>query len=257
MYGEIPPPRSLARLVDCFWAMRSEGPLPERHTTLVLPDGCSDLIFNLGDPPGLELHDRRQLRAYVVGTMTRALHVPLIGRVDLFGVRFRPGAGLPFLGVPAEHVTDRAVDLFDVWPDQRFLAEQLSEIEIAERAGLVTRALEARSGSHTGGPDPRVEAACQLIAVHGGSVLVDDLARAAGVGRRQLERLFMRDVGTSPKFASRVARLTRALGLVRDQYTLALARVAFEVGYADQAHMTRECAVLAGTTPADYRERTR
>ena len=29
-----------------------------------------------------------------------------------------------------------------------------------------------------------------------------------------------------------------------------LAGVAFELGYADQAHLTRECARLAGLTPA-------
>ena len=42
-----------------------------------------------------------------------------------------------------------------------------------------------------------------------------------------------------------------AMGVLRafDAPGVALGAVAMDAGYADQAHMTRECAKLAGTTP--------
>ena len=56
----------------------------------VLPDGCSDIILGIGDVPG----------PVAVGTMRTAAIHELSGRVDMLGVRFHPGCGLPFVGIP-------------------------------------------------------------------------------------------------------------------------------------------------------------
>ena len=74
------------------------------------------------------------------------------------------------------------------------------------------------------------------------------LAGALGLGERQLRRRFAAAVGYGPKTFARVERFRAALALVRAGEPLA--RAAAEAGYADQAHMTREIAALAGRTPA-------
>ena len=45
-------------------------------------------------------------------------------------------------------------------------------------------------------------------------------------------------------------RLRRFLALAESGPSADLARVAAEAGYADQPHLTRECAELAGLPPA-------
>ena len=71
----------------------------------------------------------------------------------------------------------------------------------------------------------------------------------SGLGERQLRRRFAAAVGYGPKTFARVARFRdRRSALVRAGAPLAAA--AAEAGYADQAHMTREIAGLAGRTPA-------
>jgi AraC-like DNA-binding protein len=52
--------------------------------------------------------------------------------------------------------------------------------------------------------------------------------------------------GYGPKTLQRVLRFRRFLAGPRDD----LARAALEAGYADQPHLTREVARLAGTTPS-------
>jgi AraC-like DNA-binding protein len=102
----------------------------------------------------------------------------------------------------------------------------------------------------------------------------DGLVRAAatgvarerlGIGDRQLRRRFADAVGYGPKTLERIVRFQRFLRLAqtddaahRAAPTIAgaeaarpdLARLAFEAGYADQAHLTRECTRLAGLPPA-------
>jgi AraC-like DNA-binding protein len=82
----------------------------------------------------------------------------------------------------------------------------------------------------------------------------DALVRAAatgaapGIGARQLRRRFADAVGYGPKTLQRILRFQRFLLLAED--TQNLARLALEAGYADQAHLTRECRRLSGLPPA-------
>jgi len=101
-----------------------------------------------------------------------------------------------------------------------------------------------------GEPDRLVLAAADWLGRPG--TCVSALGRLLGIGERQLRRRFDGAVGYGPKVLDRVLRFQRlvaaapAIAAGDD----ALARVAAELGYADQAHLTRECKRLSGLTPA-------
>jgi transcriptional regulator GlxA family with amidase domain len=78
---------------------------------------------------------------------------------------------------------------------------------------------------------------------------VHDLAADLGVDERTLHRRCANALGYGPKTLQRILRFRRALRLGRSG--LPLATIAWEAGYADQAHLTRECGRLAGATPAN------
>jgi AraC-like DNA-binding protein len=73
------------------------------------------------------------------------------------------------------------------------------------------------------------------------------------MSERQLRRRFKAAVGLSPKALERVLRFQRFLALVHTGgwSRLGLARTAAALGYADQAHLTRECVRLSGLPPAE------
>ncbi|WP_254053255.1 helix-turn-helix domain-containing protein [Singulisphaera sp. GP187] len=72
-----------------------------------------------------------------------------------------------------------------------------------------------------------------------------------GISSRQLHRRFHDSVGYGPKTLQRILRFQRLLELARNEPAprLDLAALAFEAGYADQAHMSREVRELADNTP--------
>ena len=78
------------------------------------------------------------------------------------------------------------------------------------------------------------------------------LSRGLGVSERQLRRRFDQTVGYGPKTLDRVLRFQRFVS--RDAAIAGgderLARVAAELGYSDQAHLTRDCVALSGLTPS-------
>lgn len=253
MYREHAPPDPLADVVECFWTIRSASPLPAVVTNRVLPDGCSDIIVDLGEPPAGSTGWYPRSRSYVVGTMRTALVVELTGRIDLLGVRFRPGGGTPVLGVPADELAGQRFALVDVVPKCGNVVYRLAEAPARSRTELFARWLGDLRGSRGHGPDARVARARTIIGRSDGGVLVGTLAEAVGVSRRQLERLFVRDVGVAPGEACRVARFRGAVGRMAREPRHSLARVAYASGYCDQAHFTREFRRLAGVPPGAYR----
>ena len=94
-------------------------------------------------------------------------------------------------------------------------------------------------------PDPLVVAAARRLGTDGVGVVARDLA----ISERQLRRRFHVGAGFGPKTLARVLRFRRFVAAI-DGGRTDLAALAFEAGYADQAHLTRETKRLAGLPPA-------
>ncbi|HEY2443292.1 MAG TPA: AraC family transcriptional regulator [Streptosporangiaceae bacterium] len=227
-YQEWAPPAGLRPAVSCLWtSVVGPGAL-----TLVLPDGCADLIW------------RRGSGAFIAGPDTGPSPAVLPPGTELVGVRLRPGGGAA-LGLPLSELRDQRVDLADVRPElaQR-LPGDLPPAEALRRLIALTAAMAAQRP-----PDPLVSQAARLLAAPG--MRTDEIARQLGVSERQFRRRFQDAVGYGPKTLQRVLRFRRFVDRVDGAPGRAdLAVIAAEAGYADQAHLTRESVRLAGLPPS-------
>lgn len=226
-YTEREAPVALREAVACLWSSVSATDT----TTLVLPDGCIDLIWEQGKG------------AYVAGPDTGAAPATSRGGAALFGVRFRPSAGGPVLGLPLSELRDRRVDLKDLLPAD---AKRLSGTLDPARAAELTLDLAGRLVADRA-IDPAMAYAARML--RDPRVRTEHVAAEIGLSMRQLRRRSHDTVGYGPKTLQRILRFRRFVSSV-DAGEKDLAAIAVEVGYADQAHLTRECAVLSGLTPA-------
>jgi AraC-like DNA-binding protein len=234
-YTEWPAPAGLRHAVACLWAqvIPADG---GDQTSLVLPDACSDLIWEA---------DRG---AFVAGPDTGPAPATLKAGAVLVGVRFRSAAGGPALGVPLSELRDQRVDLADLRPrEARRLPGSLDPATAADRALQMAAGLVEDPG-----PDRAAAGAAALLADP--RVRAEDVAAEVGLSMRQLRRRCQAVVGYGPKTLQRVLRFRRFVsrldaGLPAGQERYDLAALAAEAGYADQAHLTRECQALAGLAP--------
>jgi AraC-like DNA-binding protein len=231
-YREFAPSPPLHALVACRWLRELPADDPA-GSTLVLPDGCVDLIWRDGRllVAGLDLTARRsQVRA---GSA-------------IAGIRLRPGVAGAVLGLPASELLDVQVPLEDVLGTRasEFSERQGREAEYLLLEGLVATAMT------DGAPDPLVLAATRRLGFPGSRV--DELANALGISERQLRRRFHQAVGYGPKTLDRILRFRRLVAQAQavSDGEVDLARLAADLGYADQAHMTRDSVRLTGMSPA-------
>ena len=234
-YREFAPSPELHSVVACRWLRRVPAE-PGSGSTLILPDGCVDLVWREG-------------KLVVAGLDRRARPSAIRPGETIVGLRLRPGVAGAVLGIPASEVLDEHPALEDVVDRRaRGVAERLAETDDEVEAfqlleGLISAQLQE------GGPDPLVLAATRRLGFPGSRV--DSLADALGISDRQLRRRFHAAVGYGPKTLDRVLRFRRfvsrapAVAAREDD----LARIAADLGYADQAHMTRDCVRLSGLPP--------
>jgi AraC-like DNA-binding protein len=100
---------------------------------------------------------------------------------------------------------------------------------------------------------PEVAYAWHLLERSHGKVPVGSVADKVGLTARHLTTLFRQEVGRSPKTVAMLMRFEHATARIADSVRqrgrVALAGVAADTGYCDQAHLSREFVRFAGVPP--------
>ncbi|WBP87465.1 AraC family transcriptional regulator [Kitasatospora cathayae] len=236
----LAPAAAVARFVEFYWLVRWDltGHPPYEQKVLAHPN--VHLVF---EAP----------RALVYG-VDRSLFVRrLEGAGHVLGVKFRPGAFRPLAGHPVSDLADRTVPAAEYFgPETDRINARILDAPDAE---LVDDFLRPRLPA----PDPVAEEVAAMVERITGSpdlCRVDESARELGVTVRSLQRLFAEYVGASPKWVLRRARLHEAAERAAAEGKLDLAALAAELGYADQAHLTRDFTAAVGISPARYASST-
>jgi AraC-like DNA-binding protein len=250
-YREIAPTGILAQHVRCIW--RLTGCITEPSPEPIIPDGCAELVLNVGEPFVEQASDgstHRQPPRLVAGQITRALTVGPSGQIDIWGVRFHPWSAAAFLGVSADELRDAVMPLDDVAPRLERVVRPLEATgnsDVFERE--LVAALNARAAALPA-VDPLAQRLVVAAARSRDDMTVRGLAKRTGLGARRVQVVFRDRVGLSPKQLLRINRFQRALGLARREPELSWGTIAIRAGYYDQAHLVHDSNDIAGTTPA-------
>ncbi len=258
------PSDALAPFVDFYWILRWDLRGKPPHTQTTLPHPNVNLAFEASG-------------AGIFGVDRRLFTREISGRGQAFGVRFAAGGFRPFWQAPISQLTDRVVpaarlfgpraeqtrqaimrisagsagladsrdisdisDIWDIWgqADARMIgyAEALLSSALPERDRLAEQ----------------VAALVSRITADPGLRRVDQLSAASGMTARTLQRLFADYVGVSPKWVMRRARLHEAAERADSGEPVDWAELAADLGYADQAHLTRDFTATLGISPTRY-----
>jgi AraC-like DNA-binding protein len=229
---------AVADLVEQHWIVtwdnRGAGPISRE----VLPDPSVNLTV---EPAGCLL--------YGVGT-GHGVHV-LEDRGMVIGTKFRPGGFSGLRPGPVSHLTGRVLTLPEAFGAP---GEELDQALLEARDVTATiDAVTAFVRRHRPPPNAQRELVMEIAAAMRTAdpdTNVARLAREFAVSPRTLQRLFARHVGASPKQVLQRHRRQQAVDRIREPGGHSLARIAAELGYADQAHLARDFRATLGRGPA-------
>jgi AraC-like DNA-binding protein len=190
--------------------------------------------------------------SFVAGLGRRSSYVAAAGAASCVQVNVTPLGAHMLFGLAMHELADEVVSLEDALPRSLGrLADELEDLPSWEErfARLDATLSERLDAART--PSPDVTWAWSILERTYGRAPLGWICDRLGRSRRHLAARFREQVGLPPKTVARIMRFDRAVSLL-GRADANLADVAFECGYFDQAHLSREFREFAGTSPAAF-----
>jgi AraC-like DNA-binding protein len=243
-------PEELRDVIKSFWYVSLDfGDLTSDFE--ILPDGNAEIIFHFGSPCSVNTTSGLQPlpSPFLMGLLNQPVLLHAQNRVEVIGIKCYPWTVFELLGLPSGqggvrvfehpiaqlHASLSALVLAGKIPEalmeviQYFLR---ARIQVATN-GLLTKAGVAMSEAN-------------------GTLPVSQVAAAAHATVRTLERKFKQAAGYTVKDVSGLMRFEQVRNHLLLHPDANLAGLAQEMGYTDQAHLSREFRRYSGTTPAAF-----
>ncbi|NIG56376.1 helix-turn-helix transcriptional regulator [Chitinophaga sp. Cy-1792] len=219
----------------------------------VLPDTSITLSFKLsGDVRHNRDGDSRSVSNIgIAGIRKTAQEVAYQQHTSMLLVAFREGAAAAFFRTPMHELNGFMLGLHELLPQQelRDVSEQLQEtIGASSRIKIIEDWLSGllQPISNFG----MVQQAVAAITAGKGNIRITDLVKDLYVSRDPFEKKFRQAVGTSPKQFAAIVRLRHIISAYDPAKSLT--SLAYESGYFDQAHFTKDFKQLTGLAPHDF-----
>jgi AraC-like DNA-binding protein len=221
----------------------------------VYPTGNCCLVLHYGTPSKFR---KKNEVAYVesnlmlCGQQTHYYDLSLSGNTGMVLITFKPNGLTAFFDCPASEITNENVSLDLVTGTEAGkLADKLTNAQNnLQRISIVDHFLMSRMKLNK--DFERIDLAVRLIENSNGQIKTHQLSQEVCLGIKQFERLFSWHVGVNPKKFANIIRFQHVLKMKNQQTNLNLLELAFENGYYDQSHFSRDFKEFTGQSPRSF-----
>lgn len=184
----------------------------------------------------------------IYGSTTARNDIPLEIGSHYIGICFKPGKSRHFIKAAAAELTNTnapAKDLlkFDLLDSHEHIE---SDSLFLKLNNILEQHVKRQQPANS-----RIDDVIHNIELSNGMASIADSAAILSKSIRHFERVFKETVGISAKLYSQIVRFQRATALISNT-SLPLARIAIDLGYSDQSHMSHEFKRFANITPSSY-----
>lgn len=220
--------------------------LTENKVLRTVPDGCIDLFFIYSDG---------RMQGYACGTR-REYTVNEWKKADnVFGVRFMPGVQPQMLQVTMKSLMDKMIPLEDILQyDSAWLSELETETDFYQRIRIFLQFYTKAENQRTvpDGKKAIVQSVKRMVYESDGLVKVSELQEQTGYSDRYLNKIFIEEMGFSPKVFCKIIQFQRTLEFLNYGAPDKMTDAAVFLGYYDQPQFIRDFTRYAGMTPKRY-----
>jgi hypothetical protein len=243
-YAEFAPPAALRPFVRTIWTYAA--PRPSGDVQRIAPDGCPELILDIGAPYEEQGEDgvfRLQPSAIFAGQMTRPMAIRPVGPVELVAIRFEPDGARDWLGFSLARATDRRLDMVE-----RLTGLTPPAGDPQGQVEIMTGWLEAQRRRDGWRLDSLVRAEVEAAGHE------EPAPSRTPSEHRALQRRFADRVGVSPRLLRSTFRFRRVFdhSAERDPAAVRWLEAGLQAGYFDQPQMARDFRRFLGCTATEW-----
>ena len=258
IYREVAPHPKLREHIKCLWMLdRDYGNSLHDHEQL-WADAHTELIFTSGQRYLRKVRGRAVAlpASFVVGPFQNELQLFCKGRIRLVAARFWPWGFHSLSRVPM-------ADLKNTVRSCRLALGNASESvarSVAEGHSLdasLAKLEQALLELFASAQERKLLSRPIAIDIleERGVTRIGEVLQKHPIPARRLQRVFLEEIGVTPKVFSRIVRFNHAKSIIERNPEVDLLKLAYECGYSDQPHFTRNFREMFGITPADFKGR--
>jgi AraC-like DNA-binding protein len=254
-HQEVEPPAALRDIIKCFWYDRID--FGERPASFeVPPDGYTEIIFHFGSACHLATPAGWQPlpSPFLMGLLQQPALLTTKNRFEIIGIRCFPWTVFDLLGLPPGNGNVRLVE-HPIACLQAPLTQYLQAGNVAEALAKAAQYFGQAQARMAG--DSLLGKAGRAMRQATGTLPVSQVAAAAHATVRTLERNFRQAAGHTVKDVSSLMRFEQVRNHLLLHPETSIARLAHQLGYADQGHLNREFKRYSGTTPTAFARKAR
>ncbi|MEP1035200.1 helix-turn-helix transcriptional regulator [Ekhidna sp.] len=250
-YESFAPTDSLKKLVKEYWIFENEDPTIQAQK--IIPDGFSEIIIHYGESYRINLSGRWEPQASMLfsSQISKFFFLENTGRSGIIGIKLHPTAFYELFQKDVADYTDRVVALDETLHGKVYDLRTLKQhdISINQRVQLAENWLEGQLQNLQ--PQSKVKHCVESIFASHGMIDIDQMAEDVQLSTRQLERLFKKVIGLSPKFYCRIIRFNYIFEVMKEQKDSWI-RTALQSGFFDQSHFIKNFKEFTGEEPSNY-----
>jgi len=222
----------------------------------LLPTDCIDIILNLSGSISYEVDSHSILAAplHINGLRSRHSYIHQAGNIRVFGISFYPFGLYPFINKSLAIINDKILDLFEIsTPFAQNLKFSISnetnteniitniektlclELQVTEnyinKAKLIFDFLESDN-----------------------SITIQSFCLNHGINTKTFTRNIEYYTGCTPKILRSIKRFQKTGNQLVYQKPNQLLDIAYDNGFADQAHFIREFHKFSGASPRAFQQ---
>ena len=228
--------------ISHFFTFHREADVPLRY----VPDGCLNLLF---------LYKEERMDAVVSGTKLKFTYGRGKEQAEIFGVRFMPAVQPAIVNVTMRQVLDDAVPIRELLiGDDVWLEELSAERDFQKRIRIFLDAYAKTENAQEKftGKKALVQSVKQMVYDSNGKIRVSQMSAQTGYSERYINRIFLEEMGFSPKTFCKMIQFQYALDLLNYGKPENMTDAAVRMGYYDQPQFIRDFQKYAGITPGEY-----
>ena len=219
----------------------------------MIPSGELQLIFHYRAPfKEITRHNHNliQPQCSICGQQTGYKDIITSDSVGMMAAVFYPYALSAFFHSSMSEFTNQSISLDDVFPTKtRELQARMTETTSPySRIGLIENFLLGRLSIPYDFSVARE--ATTLLSSTSRNLTVKEVACKLNISKRQLERVFLKNVGISPKKFSHIVRFNAAIKRFKNAESLTM--LTYEAGYFDSSHLIRDFKEFTGLSPKKF-----
>lgn len=253
-YNFAYPSERLSPFVKNFWSIENQLSKGESYAHRIIPSGLPELILYIDHKP--QSTDRNiEDRLLLNGQQNNYYDLLISENLNVFSILFQPQGVNLFFDIPFSELANQSLPLKYL---NKKLADELegrlSECSSFDRRVQIAESILIRQlyDNHKLYDFDRIDHTINTIMHSKAYVEIDSLAYDSCLSRKQFERIFMKQIGMSPRQYLKIVRFQSALLYKSQHQNVSLTQLSHMCGYYDQSHFINDFKKFTGLTPKAF-----